>query len=118
MKPVIISADAGDVIRAGKFLKGNGSGAVVENDTAGVTPLGMSESKADTTTFLKVGCIKQGLIHVNTANDVYNFGDTVELGSDGQLCQAVSTGDIIAKVAETKTTTTADNLLLVYINLA
>jgi len=117
MKPIIISANAGDEIAAGKFLKADGSGGVVENDTAG-SEIGVAESSANTTTRPTVGVIKQGLVKVPAVVGAYNFGDKLEVASDGQSVTAYSSGVVVGTAAESKEVTTDDNLLLVYLNIA
>jgi hypothetical protein len=120
MKPIILGANVGaGSILAGQFVKKDGAGAVVANDTA-TSEIGIAESSqivGNISYTGKIGVIKQGLVKVASTNATYNFGDTVKAAVGGQSVVAGAAADAIATVAETKTTTTADNLLLVYINL-
>lgn len=119
-KPVIIQANAGGVIAAKKWLKADGSGAVVENDTAG-SEIGISESFADSAGVVfkptTVGVIKQALIKLPAVAATYDFGDKLELATGGQNLQAFSAGALVGSAAESKVLATTGDLL-VYINLA
>jgi len=104
MKTFILSAVSAADIAAGMFVKADGSGAVVENDTAG-SELGIAESSA---VFANpgrknVGVIKQGLVTVTGVAATYKFGDKVEVATDGQSVQAFSAGALIGTVAEPET---------------
>jgi len=121
VKPVTISAPAGtNVIAAGAFLETDGAGAVKAFDGTG-TILGRAESGFDPADPLAagdefVGCIKQGLIRVAAAAATYSFGDEVEWDT-GHTVKAGNTL-LVGTAAETKTTTSGDPILKVYMNIA
>lgn len=125
-KSVVISAPvtATASVAASVFVKQDGSGGVVANDAA-ATAIGFTTSSADNTAtpdYLHqaedVGVVKQGLIRVPaTVAAAYEFGDAVELQADGQTVVAGATNQI-GTAAETKTTTSGDPELLVYVNFA
>lgn len=122
MKPIILGADvlAGESIVAGQFVAIDGTGFVKASGTAG-TEKGVAESSqivGNSQYVGKIGVVKQGLVSVPSVNDTYNWGDKVEVATGGQSVQALDKGTFVGTVAKTKTTTTDDNKVLIYINLA
>jgi len=115
VKPIIVTADcAANAVVAKDFLEADGAGAVKAFDGTGVA-LGIAETNKDIEN--RVGCIKQGLIKLPTTAAAYAFGDQVEWAA-GQTVAAYSAGVIVGTAAESKTTTSGDNYLLVYVNFA
>lgn len=113
VKPIVITADAGaNAVLGGDFVQPDGAGFVEASD--GTAVIGRAETTKDSEN--NVGVIKQGLIRVGTTNATYEFGDQVEWVA-GQKVVAFGAGSLVGTAAETKTTTTADNSLLVYMNL-
>lgn len=106
MKTFILTADVGTGgITGGQFVKQDGSGGVIAND-ASATGIGLAN--ATKAAGDRVGVIFKGLVWVTgDASTAYNFGDVVELDTDGQTVVAGTTNPI-GTIAATKTTTTTD----------
>jgi len=115
MKTYILTATVGATkVTSGQFVKQDGVGGVIANDGA-ATGIGLANATKEPTK--KVGVITNGLVWVPlTTPGTYNFGDVVELGSDGQTV-AVGSTNPIGIVAATKTTTADDLSLQVLLDM-
>jgi len=120
MKTFIIGANVGTTgVTGGAFVKQDGSGKVINNDTPG-SEIGIAETTQVPGTINytgKVGVIKQGLVKVTAVAGTYNFGDALEVATGGQKVKALATGKQIATAAESKVLS-ADGSLTVYLNIA
>ena len=120
MKTYILSAGVNAAgIEDKEFVKADGSGLVIAN-TAAASVIGLSNATKTAAQVAdgqaKVGVIKKGLVEVPvTTNATYSFGEALELHTDGQTVISGSATLQIGTAAETKTTTTADNSLWVYL---
>jgi len=114
-KPMVVTAPCGANAIAAKNFVMQDAGVIKLSD--GTAAIGVAMANKDIKN--NVGVIKQGVIKFPSANDTYNWGDEVEVAVDGITVQAVgTTNTVVGKVVETKTTTTPDNLVAVYVNFA
>jgi hypothetical protein len=112
MKTFILGATAGTGgATGGAFVKQDGSGGVIDNNTAGLE-IGIAESTK--LVGEKVGVIKEGLCKVTAVAAAYNFGDALEVATGGATVQALASGTQVATAAETLDLTGGAGSLWVY----
>ena len=110
--PISVDCGANAVVDA-DFVEADGSGAVKAFDGTG-SPIGIASQDKDAQN--KVALIRRGLESVGTVNAAYKIGDALEANSSQKLV-ALTTGTQVATAMESKTTTTADNKLLVDLHM-
>ena len=114
-KTIIVHAPCGsNSVSAEDFLEADGSGNVKAYDGTGDV-LGIAMTNKDSSN--NVGCIKHGLVRLTSVAASYKFGDKVEWAT-GQKVQAFAVGTLVGRAVETKTTTSTDNQLQVYVDFA
>jgi hypothetical protein len=115
MKTYILTADVGTGgVTDGTFVKQDGAGGVIDNDTAGLEIGVANTTKA---AGYKTGVIKDGLMKIVAEAAAYNFGDQLEVAAGGITLQGVTTGTVVASAAETLDLSLGAGELLVYLDM-
>lgn len=115
MKTYILGADVGADVTQLTFVKQDGGGGV-EPNTSDVLRIGIAN--ASKVAGEKVGVIVRGLVdYPNVDFAAYNFGDAVQLHTDGQLVKAGSAQQV-GIAAETKTVSADDPGMIILVHMA